>query len=312
MPLGAAAAAAIGSGLSLLSNVGNFIGQKKENQRNREWAESQYQVQKKDTLDFWNMQNDYNSPTSQMARLREAGLNPNLVYGKGADNTAMAISRPAAPNYQGKAPQMDLGAVGQSLVGTYYDVQMKQAQTDNLKAMNTVYLQDAALKMAQNASLQVKTARDKFDLDMANTLKQNSIEMSAESLRQLKTGIDVMLSRNDREAASNAQSLQEGAARILKIRADTASTEADRNRILAQIQNIKSDTLLKQLDANLKREGIQPSDPLWMRVLGQYLDGKGLRGGAEKLKTTLNGVSNGLGSDILNPLLSKPGAWRRK
>lgn len=30
---------------------------------------------------FWNMQNEYNTPANQMARLKEAGLNPNLIYG---------------------------------------------------------------------------------------------------------------------------------------------------------------------------------------------------------------------------------------
>uniref|UniRef100_A0AAU8B5V3 DNA pilot protein n=1 Tax=Dulem virus 90 TaxID=3145801 RepID=A0AAU8B5V3_9VIRU len=33
---------------------------------------------------FWKANNDYNSPASQMQRLEEAGLNPNLVYGNGA------------------------------------------------------------------------------------------------------------------------------------------------------------------------------------------------------------------------------------
>lgn len=33
---------------------------------------------------FWHANNDYNSPASQMQRLEEAGLNPNLVYGNGA------------------------------------------------------------------------------------------------------------------------------------------------------------------------------------------------------------------------------------
>lgn len=33
--------------------------------------------------DFWHANNDYNSPKSQMQRLEEAGLNPNLVYGNG-------------------------------------------------------------------------------------------------------------------------------------------------------------------------------------------------------------------------------------
>lgn len=32
----------------------------------------------------WSLANDYNSPVSQMERLKVAGLNPNLVYGSGS------------------------------------------------------------------------------------------------------------------------------------------------------------------------------------------------------------------------------------
>lgn len=34
-------------------------------------------------IEMMNMQNEYNSPVSQMARFKDAGLNPNLVYGQG-------------------------------------------------------------------------------------------------------------------------------------------------------------------------------------------------------------------------------------
>ncbi|QCS36289.1 minor capsid protein [Capybara microvirus Cap1_SP_217] len=52
-------------------------------------------------LEMWNLQNEYNSPKAQMERLREAGLNPNLVYGSGA-STGNASSAPSysRPNYQ--------------------------------------------------------------------------------------------------------------------------------------------------------------------------------------------------------------------
>lgn len=39
-------------------------------------------------LDVWNLNNEYNSPTAQMQRYQDAGLNPNLIYGQ--QNTASA------------------------------------------------------------------------------------------------------------------------------------------------------------------------------------------------------------------------------
>lgn len=43
-------------------------------------------------LQMWNLTNEYNSPQAQMQRFKEAGLNPNLVYGQG--NTGNASSPP--------------------------------------------------------------------------------------------------------------------------------------------------------------------------------------------------------------------------
>lgn len=45
-------------------------------------------------LEMWNLQNEYNSPSSQMARYQAAGLNPLLVYGQGNPGNASG-----APSY---------------------------------------------------------------------------------------------------------------------------------------------------------------------------------------------------------------------
>lgn len=95
------------------------------NQANREMAEYAYS---KD-LEMWERANAYNSPESQMSRLKAAGLNPNMVYGSGsaAGNTASTLPRYSAPRmeYNYKSP-VDLGSV----IGMFQDVQMKDAQID--------------------------------------------------------------------------------------------------------------------------------------------------------------------------------------
>lgn len=78
MPLPLAAlAGVIGSvGSSLISNRG---------------AKRRQQLADQQNIKFWNMQNAYNTPKQQMARLTDAGLNPNLIYGSSA-NTGVAGS----------------------------------------------------------------------------------------------------------------------------------------------------------------------------------------------------------------------------
>ena len=47
--------------------------------------------------DMWNAQNAYNTPVAQMKRLKEAGLNPMLVYGSGSHSfTAGSMSASGA------------------------------------------------------------------------------------------------------------------------------------------------------------------------------------------------------------------------
>lgn len=72
------------SGLSVLAAgigatagaISDYVNTKRQNK--------QYQRELADSRANWNMQNAYNSPSNQMARLRAAGLNPNLIYQSGS------------------------------------------------------------------------------------------------------------------------------------------------------------------------------------------------------------------------------------
>ena len=84
-----------GLGSSLLSNLGAKQRQKLADQQN---------------IKFWQMQNAYNTPAEQMARLKKAGLNPALIYGSGATNTgvagSIAPSKPAPYNIKNPVPDI--------------------------------------------------------------------------------------------------------------------------------------------------------------------------------------------------------------
>lgn len=66
-------------------------------------------------LKNWRRMNDYNHPRAQMQRLQEAGLNPNLVYGSGANvgnaDSVDSTSTPTTSRYQDarmRSAQLDL------------------------------------------------------------------------------------------------------------------------------------------------------------------------------------------------------------
>lgn len=49
-------------------------------------------------LKNWRMQNEYNSPSAQMQRFMEAGLNPNLIYGQGTNGNASSAPESVTPS----------------------------------------------------------------------------------------------------------------------------------------------------------------------------------------------------------------------
>lgn len=58
-------------------------------------------------LKLWNMNNEYNSPASQMARFKEAGLNPNLIYQQGTPGNSGSPAQASHANYSVQ-PHADL------------------------------------------------------------------------------------------------------------------------------------------------------------------------------------------------------------
>lgn len=258
----------------LLNSSMNYAAQSSINRKTQRYNREMYDKQRQDALADWTMQNEYNSPMSQMARLREAGLNPNLVYGKGADNTSGAVRSSQAPAWNPKAAEVDINP--SNSLSLFYDLQMKEAQIDNLKVQNTVQLQEALLKKAMTANVEQNTSSSTFDLGLKGDLREYSMESKKEELRKLKQGIDIDLQANERAAAMNSANLLIAAENVLNLRSQRANTDAERQRIAEGVSNLKKDGVLKDLDIELKRNGIQPSDNIFLRILGRILSKYGI------------------------------------
>lgn len=86
--------------LQPFSDLGNNIMSQK-------FSEKMYNRTRADNLEFWHMQNTYNSPSSQMARYQQAGLNPNLIYGQGNSGNAGPIPTPDVQPANFRAPKFE-------------------------------------------------------------------------------------------------------------------------------------------------------------------------------------------------------------
>ena len=143
------------------TNVANALMYKRQRADNRQDATTAYQR----SIDMWNMNNAYNDPSAQMERLKQAGLNPNLVYGGGATTTASA---PSAPQASSATPQRFQGVDALPVISAYMDVKMKQAQADLIEEQKNNVIQRTANERTDNL---LKT----LDLDYFGTRNRRSL-----------------------------------------------------------------------------------------------------------------------------------------
>jgi len=301
----------IGTGVSAAISGGNTYSTGRMNKKNREWAEKMYDKQKEDSKEFWRMQNEYNSPQQQMNRLRQAGLNPNLVYGKGAETTAGAISTPKAMNYQGEAPQFNFDAQG-AFQG-YQQTQLRQEQTDNIAKQNE-YLDlkkdMEAMKITgqgiQNSKDQItkNLAMDTYQSQVQNWSLKNQLMEQSKLTRELdnqyKAGV---LSPNVEKAYVQLKNEKLQTANIelknvntdlqnakLKLEQTTEKLEQDKLQkeiemysfkkelAISTIAKLEADTGKTEIQTEienykmkLRSMGLNDSDPGFMRMVSQFM-----------------------------------------
>lgn len=235
----AAGTAAISAGGGVLSTMLQHHYNKQYNEDQREFAREMYEKQKQDNIDFWNMQNSYNDPKQQMTRLQQAGLNPNMVYDKGAQNTAGAIapSKPISPN---SVPTQINPAIVSNAIHDYMSVKKQQAEIDNLYKQGQLMDEDRLLKAAQGGYFTSQMNLGKYDLtfkqginDYAIRAYKNSVlleEMKAQSERMNFEFLNATL--KDRVYQSSLNTLTQEYNNALT-RAKTALTAAERDEARA-------------------------------------------------------------------------------
>lgn len=129
--------------------------------KDRQFAHEMYDIQRAHNLEDWWRQNEYNLPSAQMQRLKDAGLNPNLVYGHGADATATSLPNQAQTHaVRGNVPRFDsLNVLGDylSVLRMQKDLELADAQINNINA-------DADLKRRNTDLTTIKTSDLQFDL----------------------------------------------------------------------------------------------------------------------------------------------------
>lgn len=113
----------------------------------------QWNRQNAHNLEMWNLQNQYNSPAAQMQRYKDAGLNPNLIYGQGQPGMASPVQQAPGINSKGSPAEMAKIFPLQKLdfVNTMMGIRMQDQQLQNMEAVKTQTEAETKLKVLEAA-----------------------------------------------------------------------------------------------------------------------------------------------------------------
>ena len=294
MPAPIITAGLIAAGSNLLGQGINAYAQGKTNKATRRWNEKMYGIQRQDALADWQMQNAYNSPAAQMERLRAAGLNPNLVYGHGADAQGGIIRSTDVKGWNPQAPQFDFGSVS----GQYFNTMLMGQQYEKTQQLMTMMEQELKNKMADWDKTQAEIAGILASNDLKSKDKEWYDTIKSAQMTALKADVEkkhadiyTSLAANERAEAMQAYNLEQAVENILKTRADRHLSYANRQKVFQEIENMKKQGTLQDWEIELSKKGLTKGDPYWMRAIKEIVDevsaGGSVKGALQKLDKML-------------------------
>jgi len=230
--------AGLSFGGGLAATAANIWMNERNNDRQEAFAREMYTNQRMDANYDWFRTNQYNSPAEQMNRLRQAGLNPNLVYGKGAETTAATLQTATPQKSNQQAPNIP----GNNIVMDYARLRQTQQQTDNLDKQNALLTAETIGKNLDNVKKDVDNKRLKEIVD--EQIAQAKLDTANKS-----QSYEIDRQRNIRETESNK-------AYLAKIAADTELSKQQLELLKNRTSEAEAKAILAQWESTLTKYGI--------------------------------------------------------
>ncbi len=237
-------------------------------------ARKQYRYQSKlmdkqnqQQIDFWKMNNEYNTPFNQRARLEQAGLNPDLMYG-GSGNMYQSQMPGAA---SGSAPNVDYGSFSDNLRFAM-QAQVMDAQVSKIEQENKL-LAEQALNQAQQRELWAAQAKEAWvraehqGIYNRHADTRYFLENETRSLKNTLLGADVnsyeTRLRLDQQRVANDN--MRAKVQVLQLGLNEKKLKADMEKIRAEVSEIMSRTKV-----NSAQERRIQADALETELLNYY------------------------------------------
>lgn len=253
---------------SAIGAIGNFftggVSARKQYQYQSKLMDKQNQQQ----IDFWKMNNEYNTPLAQRARLEQAGLNPDLMYGGSGNMPQSQMPTAASP---GSAPNVDYGSFSDNLRFAM-QAQVMDAQVSKIEQENKL-LAEQALTQAQQRELWAAQAKEAWlraehqGIYNRHADTRYFLENETRSLKNTLLGADVnsyeTRLRLDQQRVANDN--MRAKVQVLQLGLNDRKLKADMEKIRAEIAEIMSRTKV-----NSAQERKIQADALETELLNYY------------------------------------------
>lgn len=269
--IGAAGVAAITAGGALLSQGANAYSVGRMNRKNRKFAEHMYEKQRTDALADWENMNQYNSPVEQMKRLKAAGLNPNLVYGDGANSPSATIRSSDFSQPQTEAPQFSNPVP--AVLDSYFNTSIQEQQLRNMRkteelieAQRRATLANAGLK-----EIDLKTQTELQQMGIQTSKGLSDYQRSSADAESARTKADMLLLDKEIKEATKSDTVTFAAEKIIQMRINNAKTKAEKDVLVQKLDLLKKEGVLKQLDVEFAQNLNKRWDGYLLKILGLIL-----------------------------------------
>lgn len=259
---------------SAIGAIGNFFTGGASARKQYQYQSKLMDKQNQQQIDFWKMNNEYNTPFNQRARLEQAGLNPDLMYGGSGNIGQSQMPSAASP---GSAPNVDYGSFSDNLRFAM-QAQVMDAQVSKIEQENKL-LAEQALNQAQQRELWAAQAKEAWvraehqGIYNRHADTRYFLENETRALKNTLLGADInsyeTRLRLDQQRVANDN--MRAKVQVLQLGLNEKKLKADMEKIRAEVSEIMS-----RIKVNDVQQRKILADSIETEILNKYYQENGI------------------------------------
>lgn len=233
------------SGVGIANVISQIRSRNKQNELYQQYIRNQLRMQREQNqwnLQQWYRQNEYNDPAHMMSRFKNAGLNPNLVYGQlnggQAGPLESAHADVSAPDSSMNAP-IDFSGIGQAGMSINQMFQQKELHDEQIRRMQV-----------ETRGKEIDNAINEKELNRWDEKRQAEME-------QLRSSINNMNSQTDKITQEIDNLKKEGHILNEKLLQEQMQTLFDRKTFDDRVNQVKEQLHLTTAQAEYYQAAAQ-------------------------------------------------------